>query len=356
MYVSILFFLTTTAAQVTITPVAAPDDSKYTFESINVEGVDYLALTASSDFGDYAGYTKSADGQKDIAFTLIDGVFTPYDFPGSENTYFYALANNGNAAGYYEDSSGLHHGVVLENGELRQYDFPGSIETEIYGISDATGAMTGNTVGADGVRRGFTGERIVEVPGATATFADFINSSGRLVGTYIDADGIFHRYTETQDGTLSSSSLDFLNAENLEFLFLHGITDTWVAVYRAKATGDVTRSYVGRASDGFKELRVPGSVSTEGWNINQDTSVVGYYDTADGKRRGFVANPIEVNVAPTFESTTFNYIYETIDVEGVDFLAVTASSDFGDYAGYTKSADGQKDIAFTLIDDVFHDL
>ena len=29
----------------------------------------------------------------------------------------------------------------------------------------------------------------------------------------------------------------------------------------------------------------------------------------------------------------FNYIFESIDVPGVDFLAVTASSDFEDYAG-----------------------
>ena len=343
-------FLSNAAAQTDESTFGAVADN-YTFETIEVPGIDFLAVTASSDFDDYAGYTKSADGQKDIAFTLIDDVFTTHDFPGSENTYFYALGNNGNAAGYYEDSEGAHHGVVLENGELRQYDFPGSIETEIYGISDATGAMTGNIVGADGVRRGFTGERIVEVPGATATYADFVNASGRLMGTYTDANGIFHRYSEPGDGTLLS--FDISNAENLEFVFVHGVTDAWVVLYRSKAVGDVPRSYVGRYTDGLKELRVPDSVSTEGWNINQDTSVVGYYDTADGKRHGFVANPIEANVAPTFASTTFNYIFETIDVPGVQFLAVTASSDFGDYAGYTKSADGQKDIAFTLIDDVF---
>ena len=114
------------------------------FEGIDVPGVAFLALTASSDFEDYAGYTQSADGQKMVAFTIIDGVFKTYEFPGSQNTYFYALANNGQAAGHYEDSEGLYHGVVLENGEMRQYDFPGAVQTEIYGISDATGALTGN--------------------------------------------------------------------------------------------------------------------------------------------------------------------------------------------------------------------
>ena len=132
-------FLMNTAAQVSDEPDIAPANANYTFETIDVSGVDFLELTASSDFEDYAGYTKSVDGQKEVGFTLIDGVFTTYDFPGSQNTYFYALGNNGQAAGHYENSEGLYHGVILENGELKQYDFPGAVETEIYGISDATG-------------------------------------------------------------------------------------------------------------------------------------------------------------------------------------------------------------------------
>ena len=84
------FFLTNTPAQ-----VGESASDNYTFETIDVPDVDFLALTASSDFEDYAGYTKSADGEKDVAFTLIDGVFTTYDFPGSQNTYFFALGNDG---------------------------------------------------------------------------------------------------------------------------------------------------------------------------------------------------------------------------------------------------------------------
>ena len=125
-------------------PAPQPTFSHYTFESIDVPGVDFLQLTASSDFEGYAGYTKSAEGQKMVAFTLIDGVFTTYAFPNAENTYFYALGNDGRAAGHYQDSEGFYHGVILENGVLTQYDFPGAVETEIYGISDETGVLTGN--------------------------------------------------------------------------------------------------------------------------------------------------------------------------------------------------------------------
>ena len=350
------FFLSNTDAQTDNEPTPQPPEFSFTYESIDVPGVEFLALTASSDFEDYAGYTKSADGGKMVAFTLIDGVFTTYDFPGSQNTYFYAFGNNGLAAGHYEDSDGLHHGVILEDGELRQYDFPGAIETEIYGYSDSREVLTGSFIDASGVRRGFSGDIIIEVPEATATYADFVNASGAITGSYVDVDGLYYPYVRTSNGTFVFH--DYLDSSLLEYFFVHGITDTRIIVARAKAIGDIPRSYAGTSQQGLSELQFPESVSTEGWNINQDGSVVGYYDAADGRRHGFIARPT-AETAARFRDIAylpppeFNYTYESIDVPGVEFLALAASSDFEDYAGYTKSADGEKDIAFTLIDGVF---
>ncbi len=350
------FFLSNTDAQTDNEPAPLSAGFTYTYESIDVPGVDFLALTASSDFEDYAGYTRSADGEKMVAFTLIDGVFTTYDFPGAQNTYFYAFGNNGLAAGHYEDSDGLHHGVILEDGKLRQYDFPNAIETEIYGYSDSREVLTGGFIDADGVRRGFSGDITIEVPEATATYADFVNASGSVTGSYIDADGLYHPYVRTSNGTFVFHT--YLEPSNLEYSFVHGITDTRIIVTRAKAVGDRPRSYVGTSQHGLSELEFPGSVSTEGWNINQDGSVVGYYDSADGRRHGFIAKPT-AETAARFEDIAylpapeFNYVYESIDVPGVDFLALGASSDFEGYAGNTRSADGEKTVGFTLIDGVF---
>ena len=350
------FILSNTDAQTDNNPTPPSPEFTYTYESIDVPGVDFLELTASSDFEDYAGNTRSADGEKIVAFTLIDGVFTTYDFPGSQNTYFYAFGNNGLAAGHYEDSDGLHHGVILEDGKLRQYDFPGAIETEIYGYSDSRGVLTGNFIDASGVRRGFSGDIIIEVPDATATYADFVNASGAVTGSYIDVDGLYHPYVRTANGTFVFHT--YLDPSNLEYSFVHGITDTRIIVTRAKAVGDRPRSYVGTSQHGLSELEFPGSVSTEGYNINQDGSVVGYYDSADGRRHGFIARPT-AETAAKFEDIAylpapeFNYIYESIDVPGVDFLELAASSDFEGYAGNTRSADGEKNVGFTLIDGVF---
>ena len=82
------FFLGGTDAQVDSQPVVANDATNHTFETIDVPGVAFLELTASSEFGDYAGNTRSADGERTIGFTLIDGVFTTYDFPGSQKHLF----------------------------------------------------------------------------------------------------------------------------------------------------------------------------------------------------------------------------------------------------------------------------
>ena len=350
------FFLSNTEAQTDNDPIPPSPEFTYTYESIDVPDLDFLAVTASSDFEGYAGYTRSTDSEKMVGFTLIDGVFTTYDFPGSQNTYFYAFGNNGLAAGHYEDSDGLHHGVILEDGELRQYDFPGAIETEIYGYSDSREVLTGSFIDTSGVRRGFSGDIIVEVPEATATYADFVNAAGSVTGSYVDAEGLYHPYVRTLNGTFAIHN--YLESSNLEYFFVHGITDTRIIVARAKAVGDHPRSYVGTSQQGISELQFPGSVSTEGWNINQDGSVVGYYDSADGRRHGFIARPT-AETAARFRDIAyppppeFNYIYESIDVPGVDFLELTASSDFEGYAGNTRSADGEKIVGFTLIDDVF---
>ena len=333
------FFLNNTEAQSDNDSTPGSPEFTYTYESIDVPEADYLALTASSDFEDYAGYTRSADGERTVGFTLIDGVFRTYEFPGSQNTYFYALGNNGIAAGHYEDSDGLHHGVVLENGELRQYDFPGAVQTEIYGFSDATGVLTGNFIDDSGVRRGFSGDIIVEAPDATATYADFVNASGAITGSFIGPDGLYYPYVRTSNGTFVFH--DYLDSSTLEYFFVHGLTDTRIIVARAKAIGDIPRSYVGTSQQGLSELQFPGSVSTEGWNINQDGSAVGYYDSEDGGRHGFIARPTE-ETAEKFRDIAyppppeFDFTYESINVPGVDFLALTASSDFEDYAGYTR--------------------
>ena len=288
------------------TPIA-----DYIFETIEVPGVDFLEVAASNDFGDYAGNTRSPDGEKTIGFTLIDGIFTTYDFPGSVNTFFYALDNTGKAAGHYKDIDGLYHGVILEGGELRQYDFPGAAETHIYGISDETGALSGNIVDAAGTTHAFSGELIVTFPGAINTYGDFVNAAGAVVGSYIDADGMFHGFIRHPDG--SFTTIDLPEMPNLQFLFVNTITDFGAVGFRAKAANDILRSYILMPDGTLYEVRIPSSVITVVRNVNQDGSIVGYYDLADGRRHGFLGRP---------KGEGFGNIFSMHLSEGLNMLSV----------------------------------
>ena len=55
---------------------------------------------------------------------------------------------------------------------------------------------------------------------------------------------------------------------------------------------------------------------------------------------------------PESSEATVDYIFETIEVPGVEFLELTSSNDLGHYAGNTRSPDGQNMIGFTLIDGI----
>ena len=106
-------------------PEASESTVDYIFEAIGVPGVEFLEVTASNDLGHYAGNTRSPDGEKTIGFTLINGIYSTYDFPDSNNTYLYGLNNRGQAVGFYEESDEVAHGLIVADGEMTQFDFPG---------------------------------------------------------------------------------------------------------------------------------------------------------------------------------------------------------------------------------------
>ena len=299
-----------------VIPVAAETPiADYIFETIEVPGIDFLEIAASNDFGDYAGNTRSPDGGKIVGFTLIDGVFRRHDFPGSVNTFFYGLDNTGKAVGHYKDADGLYHGVILEDGELHRYDFPGAAETNIYGISDETGALSGNAVDAEGVSHAFSGDLKITFPGAVQTYGDFVNAAGAVVGSYIDTDGMFHGFIRNPDG--SFNTIDLPKTPNLSYLFVNTITDLGVIGFRAKAVNDILRSYILLPDDTLYEVRFPGSTSTVVRNVNQDGSIIGYYDSTDGRRLGFVGRP-----ATPLSGAGFGNVFSMHLFKGLNMLSV----------------------------------
>ena len=307
--------------------IALPESSEpivdYFFETIQVPDVDFLEVTASNDLGHYAGNTRGSDGEKTIGFTLIDGVYTTYDFPDSENTYLYGLNNKGQAVGYYVGSDGVSHGLIADDGEMTRFDFLGASETYVFGISEI-GQLAGSIVDASGDVHGFVGNVQLDFPGAMTTYAGHINSAGVSVGSYVDADGLLHGFKLGADGNFTTLEYPGTRSQ-LEHLYVNAINDAGVIVFRAKEIGDFDRSYVILPGCEPMELQVPRSINTVGFDVNAKGQIAGYYDTLDGERRGFIAKP-----------AAMGYVFETIKVPGVDFLELTSTNDYGHFAGNTR--------------------
>ena len=188
-------------------------------------------------------------------------------------------------------------------------------KTFIYGISDETGALSGNIVDAAGSTHAFSGKLTITFPGAVNTYGDFVNAAGAVVGSYIDADGMFHGFIRNPDG--SFTTIDLPKMPNLEFLFVNTITDFGAVGFRAKAANDILRSYILMPDGTLYEVRILGSVITVVRNVNQDGSIVGYYDLADGRRHGFLGRP---KTQPTGEG--FGNIFSMHLSEGLNMLSV----------------------------------
>ena len=343
LFISICFIGYTEAQVESETPT-----TDYIFETIEVPGVDFLEVTASNDRGHYAGNTRNSDDSKFIGFTLIDGVFTTYDVPNSQRTVFYGLNNAGQAAGFYVDQDGRYHGIILQNGELTEFNFPGAVDTQPYGIGEA-GQLIGNIVDADGVSHGFVGDTQIDVPGATRTYADHINAAGVVVGSYVDAEGMPHGFLRHLDGSFTtitvpqifSDEVLFVNPSNftrgfdeaagttvavpevpeLEFLFVNAISDSGIAVFRAQAVDDIPRTYVRPPDSAPVELRVPGSVSTVARDIDAKNQIVGFYDTPDERRHGFIARPAMLPDGEDFSNIFFKSLSK-----GLNMLSVPLKS------------------------------
>jgi len=92
-------------------------------------------------------------------------------------------------------------------------DLPGFAETDVSNITNA-GRLVGSVLDANGVFHGFVTDAkgsvtTIDFPGATATFAQGLNDRGDIVGTYTDDSPVIHAFL-LQDGNFSN--IDFPGA------------------------------------------------------------------------------------------------------------------------------------------------
>jgi probable HAF family extracellular repeat protein len=115
----------------------------------------------------------------------------------------------------------------------------------------------------------------IDLPGVASTTVSNINNAGRMVGTFQDAQGVFHGYLAGRDGAFTV--IDFPGATGT---FGEGLNDH----------GDVTGFYNDAAGvshgftlerGNFATIDFPGGLFTQPIAINNRGQVVGSYESAD---------------------------------------------------------------------------
>ena len=73
-------------------------------------------------------------------------------------------------------------------------------------------------VDAEGISHGFVDNTQIDVPGAVNTYADHVNAAGVVVGSYVDAEDMFHGFLHHPDGTFTT--IDVPEIFSLQVLFV----------------------------------------------------------------------------------------------------------------------------------------
>jgi probable HAF family extracellular repeat protein len=149
------------------------------------------------------------------AFLFDQGGFIPVDVssevPEALASGAIKINDRGQMVGTYSTLTNKNHafptrGFLLDRGVITLVDVPGAQHTVPYDI-DNRERIVGHYVDADGIGHGFLRDRhgnftTIDPPGAILTEILGINDRGQMVGEYADASGMFHGFL-WDDGTVT---------------------------------------------------------------------------------------------------------------------------------------------------------
>lgn len=246
------------------------------------------------------GYTLTAGGALH-GFTVRDGVFTPFDPPGSTFTTANYINPPGDIVGAYVDSGGVSHGFILSGGSYTTVDYPGAAGTTLSSINPS-GEMSGATCsdpacgvfGATNVTHSFLVSKkgvfsaTFDPPGATGSGTSVVIPSGAVVGAYTNVSGTTCS-TQCQGYMLFHGTYATIDYPGSGFTFAGG----------ANASGNIVGIYVDAANVGhgflfngtYTSFDYPGSIFTEATGINPSGVIVGLYTDSANVTHGFMRTP-----------------------------------------------------------------
>ncbi len=246
-----------------------------------------LLLSAGATLTGAAPVPSSGVQMPDAEDTPVSIQLTTIDFPASLSTSPQGINAPGDIVGIYVDASHKQHGFLLSKGTFTSIDYPGAVATDARGIN-SRGDIVGAFVNAPGGPANMHGYLLshgifteVQYPGSSGSIAQRILPNGNIYGCVHDKDlmASMHAFVRAPEGF---SVLDLPASMN------NGATPdgaTVVGLY-TDMTGK-THGFTNEEGE-FKSFDVPGSTSTQAWDINPQENIVGDFSDSAGKSHGFL--------------------------------------------------------------------
>jgi hypothetical protein len=255
--------------------------------------------------------------------------FTTIDIRGAVATQAWGINARGDIVGAYVDGTSRSHGYVIRDGDTTTIDFPGSVFTQARGIGPG-----GDIVG---LYRNAGENPLVDLHGFMLTkkggfvavdddadhdgVRDHINTvaqrilpDGTILGCRHDADQMntMRGIVFSKDGSIAELDVDRSMANG-------GTPDHRRVVgfyYPDMAAPTHTEGFL--IDDGeSRQLHVPGSASTQAWDMNAAGEIIGFYNLG-GAIHGFVLR---------------HEGYGTLDVPGATATRLNGINPRGDIVG-----------------------
>ena len=259
-------------------PITLSDNVEFGNVPVEIGGIDNAGAVVGA-YGPPPGNSKS--------FLLYRGKLTPFEFPGSSNTFANAINNHSQIVGSYEGAGGLH-GFVARNGKFEKLDMPGA-QTWLTDINDKGDILGGfqNSQNVQGSFLLYDGHfATFNYPGTNpgSTIATGLNNHGVIVGAYTDP--VYFRVHGFMAENGHFSTIDFPGASGT---FVYRVNDegAMAGYYFSAADGALDHGFI-YAKGKFTKVDAPGGQQTILVGINDNSQVLGWEIVSYGKTRFFV--------------------------------------------------------------------
>jgi uncharacterized membrane protein len=299
------------AVTIALTAQFAYSQKITTFDVPNGIDTTPAAISPSGQIVGYYGNTKTLEVNGFIR--KADGAITSLDCPGPGTVTFCALTG------------------ISPSGEAVGYEYPVLFGGENYGVLSFLRKSNG-TVSSFGTSFGEIGE-------GAGLYANAIDRSGEIVGTWNDVEEIDHGFLREPDGTITTFDID-------PHKFYPGTTVTAVNpagvitgfgndfnVYDSRLHG-----FVRQADGTITTFDVLNATNTYASAINSRDQIAGTYTDAASTDHGFVREP-DGNITTFDVPGAVNTVAVAINSEG-RILGRYGDANFKDSHGFLREADG----------------